>query len=302
MNDVAADSPLLQREVLLHALYEAAELEHNLMCTYLYAAFSLKDGPAEGLSAPQAAAVGRWSRSSYGGDRGDGASRGGVEHHLGAGRGTALRAHQFPARSGLPAGQCDGEARALQRRRRCSTSFSSSARTGSTEADGDGFAYERAYTRGAAVAARLTPMGINYDTVGDFYAALGAGLKAFVARNGEPVTFDGDRALQLSPAEVALRRRAPGHLPEDRARGLLRAIVEQGEGAPQDSADSHYQNFIGIRSELQRAAARQPALRAGLPRGHQSGAAPAAAAGRARVDREHRRRSPWWIWRMPPTV
>src|SRR5213592_3518761 len=32
------------REALLGALYEAAELEHNLMCTYLYAAFSLKTG------------------------------------------------------------------------------------------------------------------------------------------------------------------------------------------------------------------------------------------------------------------
>jgi len=29
------------REQLIHSLYEAAELEHNLMCTYLYAAFSL---------------------------------------------------------------------------------------------------------------------------------------------------------------------------------------------------------------------------------------------------------------------
>ena len=46
----------------LHALYEAAELEHNLMCTYLYAAFSLKDGEADGLSAEEAAAVKRWRR------------------------------------------------------------------------------------------------------------------------------------------------------------------------------------------------------------------------------------------------
>jgi hypothetical protein len=36
------------REALLHMLYEAAELEHNLMCTYLYAAFSLKSDD-EGL-------------------------------------------------------------------------------------------------------------------------------------------------------------------------------------------------------------------------------------------------------------
>src|SRR5689334_14662381 len=48
------------REQLLHGLYEAAELEHNLMCTYLYAAFSLKSGEAEGLAAVEAEAVARW--------------------------------------------------------------------------------------------------------------------------------------------------------------------------------------------------------------------------------------------------
>jgi len=49
MNDVSLPAAHTQREVLLHALYEAAELEHNLMCTYLYAAASLKDGEREGL-------------------------------------------------------------------------------------------------------------------------------------------------------------------------------------------------------------------------------------------------------------
>jgi hypothetical protein len=58
--DVIATQPALSRELLLHALYEAAELEHNLMCTYLYAAFSLRDGEAEGLSQVEAAAVARW--------------------------------------------------------------------------------------------------------------------------------------------------------------------------------------------------------------------------------------------------
>ena len=61
MNDIsAAAAPLTQREILVSALYEAAELEHNLMCTYLYAAFSLKDGTGEGLGAQEAAAVKRW--------------------------------------------------------------------------------------------------------------------------------------------------------------------------------------------------------------------------------------------------
>src|SRR6188508_2264417 len=52
--------PAVSRESLIHQLYEAAELEHNLMCTYLYAAFSLKSGTAEGLSEQEASATARW--------------------------------------------------------------------------------------------------------------------------------------------------------------------------------------------------------------------------------------------------
>ena len=48
------------REELVSFLSEAAELEHGLCCSYLFAAFSLKSGPAAGLSEQQADAVGRW--------------------------------------------------------------------------------------------------------------------------------------------------------------------------------------------------------------------------------------------------
>ena len=40
--------PSISREALVHQLYEAAELEHNLMCTYLYAAFSLRRARRKG--------------------------------------------------------------------------------------------------------------------------------------------------------------------------------------------------------------------------------------------------------------
>ena len=61
--DVATlDSISTNREQLLHSLYEASQLEHNLMCTYLYAAFSIKSGESEGLTAVEAAAVDRWRR------------------------------------------------------------------------------------------------------------------------------------------------------------------------------------------------------------------------------------------------
>ena len=48
------------RDDLLSTLAEASELEHNLMCLYLYAAFSLKESPTEGVSRPN------WRRSRRG--------------------------------------------------------------------------------------------------------------------------------------------------------------------------------------------------------------------------------------------
>lgn len=183
MNNVsvpsAANAPFT-RERALHALYEAAELEHNLMCTYLYAAFSLKDGEAEGLASDEAAAVSRWRKVLI---------RVAVEEmqHLAAvwnitsalGGAPRIGRTNFPLDPGmLPAGIVVKLApftpETLQH-------FVFLERpTGSTEVDGEGFVYERNYVRGSDYP-YLTPMGINYDTVGDFYAALSNCLKSMVA-------------------------------------------------------------------------------------------------------------------------
>src|ERR1700738_3962054 len=48
------------REALIYMLCMASELEHAIMCQYLYAAFSLKQGVDEGLTPPQLEAVDRW--------------------------------------------------------------------------------------------------------------------------------------------------------------------------------------------------------------------------------------------------
>src|SRR6201997_3974600 len=48
------------REALIYMLCEAAELEHGIMCQYLFAAFSLKQTVDEGLSGAELAAVQRW--------------------------------------------------------------------------------------------------------------------------------------------------------------------------------------------------------------------------------------------------
>src|ERR1700733_1452421 len=247
MNAVA--TRLKTREEILHALYEAAELEHNLMCTYLYAAFSLKDGGAEGLRAEEVAAVRRWRTELI---------RVSVEEmgHLTAvwnitsalGGSPRFGRANFPLDPGnLPASVT---VRLAPFNQMTLQHFIFLERpNGSTEPDGEGFAYTRSYGRGNAHA-RITPMAIDYATVGDFYAALSEDLRGIVERETEEKAFDGDPALQLSPSEVALPA-AKRVICLKTALAAFDAIVLQGEGAPRDASDSHYQRFSSIREEYQ---------------------------------------------------
>src|ERR1700730_16796208 len=57
MDLAQSDIRISSREDVLYLLAEAAAVEHNLMCCYLYAAFSLKQSVDEGLTAEQAAAL-----------------------------------------------------------------------------------------------------------------------------------------------------------------------------------------------------------------------------------------------------
>src|SRR5215472_12280581 len=248
MDDVVAVSPYLQREILVNALYEAAELEHNLMCTYLYAAASLRDGEGEGLNAAEAAAVKRWRGVLLGvaiEEMGHLAAVWNITSALGAS--PRIGRTNFPLDPGyLPAGitvkLAPFNAGTLQH-------FVFLERPhGSDECEGPGFACDRPYVRGTD-RPHLTPMGRDYATVGDFYERLGEGLRIFVGRYGETTAFGGDPALQLSPEEVNLAGARHVRCLKT-ALAAFTAIIEQGEGAPRDAVDSHFQKFLGIRAEL----------------------------------------------------
>jgi Ferritin-like len=60
----APEAPFVieHREALVYMLSEAAELEHGIMCQYLFAAFSLKQREDEGLTPGELEAVTRWRR------------------------------------------------------------------------------------------------------------------------------------------------------------------------------------------------------------------------------------------------
>jgi CDGSH-type Zn-finger protein/uncharacterized Fe-S cluster protein YjdI len=259
----AFPSPSVTRESLIHQLYEAAELEHNLMCTYLYAAFSLKSGVEEGLSAAEADATARWRRAIL---------RVAVEEmgHLTAvwnitaalGGSPRFGRMNFPLDPGaLPANIVVRLApfsdAVLQHfiyleRPNCSDVEDSAE-----------FRPDFSFSRGVT-AARVTPMPIDYDTVGAFYETLAANVRAFVERVGEKVAFCGDRNLQISRKEIDFQGCDPV-ICSITALKAFDAIVTQGEGASAENADSHYCRFLSIREELQRLKAANPSFEPAHP-------------------------------------
>ena len=251
------------REQLLHGLYEAAELEHNLMCTYLYAAFSLKQGEAEGLSTAEAEATERWRREIVAvavEEMGHLVAVWNITAALGGapriGRGNfPLDPGNLPARVVVKLAPFNDAT--LQH-------FIYLERPeGSAEQDGEGFAAEHLFIRGST-ARRLTPMARDYDTVGHFYTTLSDDLRAFVDAHGEAEAFCGDRWLQLGPEELNLGG-ARHVLCSKTALAAFDAILRQGEGAPSDSERSHYHRFADIRTELRALRESNPALHPAWP-------------------------------------
>ncbi|WP_447757572.1 ferritin-like domain-containing protein [Sphingopyxis fribergensis] len=250
------DNSAVSREKILHALYEAAELEQNLMCTYLYAAFSLKDGESEGLDAAEAEAVARWRRAIL--DVAiDEMSHLVAVWNITAALGGAPRFGRanFPLDPGyLPASitvkLAPFSAAVIQH-----FIFLERPET-SDEPDGEGFISAEAATR-MPVAPRLTPASYDYETIGHFYQTIEADLRALVDAIGEEAVFCGDPALQMSQAEVSLGGAAP-------VTGLasaltaLNEIIEEGEGAPAHRDGSHFQRFVAVQSEMRQFASANP--------------------------------------------
>lgn len=245
------------REQLAFSLYEAAELEHCILCTYLYAAFSLKQGEAEGLSAQESEAVQRWRRVLLGvatEEMGHAVAVWNITSALGVS--PRVGRMNFPVDPGyLPADivlkLAPFSPQSLQH-------FIHLERPmGSTEPEGEGFAPTLRYLRGGAAGEWLTPTPLNFDTVGDFYAMLVAELERFVATVGEAQAFCGDPALQISPADVPLED-AQRVLCLKTAKKVCAAIVKQGEGAPDHMEGSHFQQFTAIRDEYARLLAQNP--------------------------------------------
>ena len=239
---------ITSREQLIGMLGEASEVEHTLMCTYLYAAFGLKTDESDGLTPRQLAAVRRWRASII---------RVAVEEmgHLAivANLSVAIGgpAHfgrlNFPIAPGpLPAGM---SVRLAPFTQDTLQHFIYLERPlGSDEPDGESFRSERDYHRGPIEENKLMPVAFDYDTVGELYDNIVQSMETLQDRYGEGHLFVGDKSRQVGPDITPL----PGLMTIcnlDHARTAIAVIKEQGEGAEEHTDNSHFDRFCKIRAE-----------------------------------------------------
>jgi hypothetical protein len=236
------------REHLWWLLAEAMQLEHMIMCQYLFAEFSLEDGAGEGRTPEQAEAVDRWRK----------ALRGiAIEEMLhialvanltsAIGAAPSFGRPNFPQRSGyFPSGvQLDllpfGE-QALDH-------FLFLERPeGMERDDAPGFVASAA-PRAPVDEHEALPRGQEFATVGHLYRGIADGFRALSARLGERALFVGSPRAQATPDLF--------HWPQliavtdlESALAAVEEIIEQGEGAQGDWHEAHYGRFLAVRQEF----------------------------------------------------
>lgn len=251
------------REQLWGILFEAAEIEHNLMCCYLYAMFSLKSDVSEGVSAAELDAIRRWRGEILDVAIEEMAHLAIVSNILSALGAPAHYGRQnFPVAPGYhPAGVV---VRLAPFNVQTLDHFIYLERPETIDiADGEGFAPDRHYVR-AMAPDRLMQATMDYTTVGQLYASIEDGIRALAEKMGEDALFVGDPCHQLSPDVVRLPNLTIVRCVKS-ACEAIEAIVRQGEGSAAGEERSHYQRFLGIRSEYQALLAARPDFAPGRP-------------------------------------
>ena len=241
----APATPLIDtREELVIALTEAAELEHGLLAQYLFAAYSMKKSVAEGLGPAQCEKVRRWERVVLSVAREEMAHLGTVCNML-----TAIGGSPRFGRPNFPQGRT-GVFHKLGRR---AYPFDFQLeRFGTSSLDRFIAAETPADQRSDDTLELLAPDPLEFDRLGELYRQI---ADAFV-RLDRQLTARRER-LFIGPARAqdasdwSLNMRLHPVTDVASARRAIAFIVVEGEGSPQDLANSHYQRFVDIRAELQ---------------------------------------------------
>jgi hypothetical protein len=239
---------IANREDLWWLLAEASQLEHMIMCQYLFAEFSLKEGEEEGLSREQAEAVARWREVLHGIAVEEMLHLALVANVMASiGAAPTLGRPNFPQRSSyFPASiQLDllpfGE-RALKH-------FLYLERPeGMERQDAEGFV-PSAPPLAPLSDEELMPRGQEFMTIGHLYRGIEDGLRALTDRFGERAVFVGSPRAQATPELLGGWQQLIPVTGLESALAAVGEIIEQGEGARGDWRDAHYGRFLGIWDE-----------------------------------------------------
>ena len=251
------------REHLWYLLAEASQLEHMIMCQYLYAGFSLKRDSAEGLIAEQAAAVARWREVLRGIAVQEMLHFALVANLMSSiGAAPVLTRPNFPQRSNyfppgvlldlLPFGDA-----AL-------THFLYLERPeGMERQDAEGFV-PGAPPHEPVEPGEALPRVQDFATVGHLYRGIAEGLSHLVSRLGEGAVFVGPPRAQATPELF--------HWPElvavtdlRSAHAAIEEIIEQGEGARGDWRSAHYGRFLSMWEEYSELRRQDPSFEPARP-------------------------------------
>jgi Ferritin-like len=259
------------RGQLIFLLREAAELEHGIMCQYLFAAYSLKQSTEEGLTNEQLEAIGRWRKVVLEIARQEMLHLALVQNLL-----TAIGAAPHLGRPNLPSPAPyfpPGVRLALiPFGERALRHFLFLERPeGLALEDAEGFAAaEHARSLSIALEMRdlgeeaIVPHAQDYATVGHLYRAIDVGFGWLTAKLGERRLFVGHATAQATPESfrwprlVAVTDLKAAHAAVD-------TIVEQGEGVREEWRTAHFGRFLGVFEEFLALRAADPTFEPARP-------------------------------------
>jgi Ferritin-like len=262
---MAKENPIVveNREELFFLLSEAAQLEHMIMCQYLFATFSLKRDTSEGLTQAQLEAIKRWERIVL-----DVAVQEmlhlALVNNLLIALGSIpyfdrpnfpLQVKYFPAGIRLmllPFGE-----QALQH-------FLFLERPeGMTREDAIGFEAARLPNLPMPLD-DIAPEAQDYATVGHLYRGIEQGFRHLVDKYGEERVFIGPPQAQMTQKYFGWPELIPV---TDLASAVqaIETIVEQGEGARGEWQHAHYGKFLEIWNEYHAMKGQDPSFEPARP-------------------------------------
>lgn len=236
------------REQLLHLFAEAAEIEHTLMCSYLYAAFSLKRAGDPGISANMGATLEHWRKTIM---------SVAVEEmgHLVivANLAVAVGGRPHFGRPNFPVAPGYFPSGVAVRLTRFDTEtlkhFIFLERPQEVEGEDSQAFTQPDYEREQAHLG-LMPSTQDHLTIGHLYEAIRVNLIALERDLGATGLFIGDAAGQVGRVVIDLEGVEP-IATLAAAQRAIDIIVEQGEGSSADSDVSHYRSFLTIQRDLE---------------------------------------------------